>query len=89
MVSEKEIERIAHLADIGISAEEVAEFTPQFNAILEYFDTLDLVQGEETLATDIANVWRDDEVICALPQDEVLANAGASEEGFVKGPRVM
>ncbi|KUG19658.1 MAG: Asp-tRNA(Asn)/Glu-tRNA(Gln) amidotransferase subunit GatC [Methanomicrobiaceae archaeon] len=89
MVSERDIEHIARLADIGITRDEVAEFTPQFNAILDYFDILDQVEGGEPPAPDAINVWREDEVLPSLTQDEVLGNAGASEDGFVKAPRVM
>ncbi len=89
MVSEIEIENIARLADIGLSREEVAGFTREFNAILEYFDTLDQVPGNETVAAELVNVWRDDEVGCCLSQEDVLANAGSTEDGFVKAPRVM
>jgi Asp-tRNA(Asn)/Glu-tRNA(Gln) amidotransferase C subunit len=32
---------------------------------------------------------RDDEICPSLPQDEVARIAGATEDGFVKAPRVM
>ena len=43
MVSEKDVQHIAELADVSISATELGTFTHQFNAILEYFDILDRV----------------------------------------------
>jgi aspartyl-tRNA(Asn)/glutamyl-tRNA(Gln) amidotransferase subunit C len=89
MVSEIEIESIAKLADIDLAREEVAGFTREFNAILEYFDILDQVSGEETLTPELVNVFREDEVGCCLPQEDVLENAGSTEDGFVKAPRVM
>ena len=46
MVSEKDVQHIAGLADVGISREELGTFTHQFNAILEYFDILDRVEGQ-------------------------------------------
>jgi aspartyl-tRNA(Asn)/glutamyl-tRNA(Gln) amidotransferase subunit C len=89
MVSEKEVEHIAELADVGIDTAELDVFTHQFNEILEYFDMLDQVQGESTIPRDLFNVLREDEVLPSLLQEEVLQNAGAREDGFIKAPRVM
>lgn len=89
MVSEKEVEDIAKLADITILKEELGAFTTQFNAILEYFDVLDQVQAAGGDEADLYNIFREDEVTSMLSQDDVLVNAGASEEGFIRAPRVM
>ncbi|MFW5638359.1 MAG: Asp-tRNA(Asn)/Glu-tRNA(Gln) amidotransferase subunit GatC [Methanoculleus sp.] len=89
MITEKDIEHIAGLADIGISNDEVPEFTHQLNAILEYLGILDTVEDESTPASGAANVFREDEPRPSLPQEAVLANAGSTEDGFIKAPRVM
>jgi aspartyl-tRNA(Asn)/glutamyl-tRNA(Gln) amidotransferase subunit C len=89
MVSERDVVHIAELADIGIEHSELGPFTRQFNAILDYFDILDRVKSGEPPAPDLVNVMREDEVEPSLPQGEVLGNAGATEDGFVKAPKVM
>ncbi|MFZ1126674.1 Asp-tRNA(Asn)/Glu-tRNA(Gln) amidotransferase subunit GatC [Methanoregula sp.] len=89
MVTEKDVEHIGELADIGIDTAELATFTGQFNAIVDYFDVLDRVQGNGTVARDLYNVLRDDVVETSLSQDEATRNAGAREDGFIKAPRVM
>ncbi len=89
MVSEKDVEHIAELADIGISREELTEFTGQFNEILDYFDILDQVEGTGIWEQDLANIFREDNIEPSIPQEEVLANAKESEEGFFRAPRVM
>ncbi len=89
MVSEKEVRHIGELADIGIQDDELEEFTHRFNAILEYFDVLDTAEGEGTAHADLINVMREDIVEPSLPLDEVLKNAPASEDGFIRAPRVM
>ena len=89
MVSEKDVQHIAELADIGISSGELGTFTHQFNEILEYFDTLDTVKGDAAATRDLYNVMREDETEPSLPQDEVLRNAAAQEDGFIRAPRVM
>jgi len=89
MVTEKEVEHIAELADIGIDTGELGIFTHQFNAILDYFDVLDKVRGETNVTRDLSDVMREDVVEPSLPRDEVLRNAAAQEGGFIKAPRVM
>ena len=89
MVTEKEVQHIAGLADIGIDTGELGAFTSRFNEILDYFDVLDRVQGEGTASCDLSNVMREDVVEPSLPQEEVLKNAAAQEDGFIKAPRVM
>ena len=89
MVTEKDVQHIAELADVGVSAGELENFTHQFNAIIEYFDTLDRVEGKDEITRDLYNVLREDEAEPSLPQEEVLRNAPAREDGFIKAPRVM
>ena len=89
MATEQEVTHIAELADVGINPEELASFTHQFNAILEYFDVLDRVSGDTAVTRDLFNVMREDIVEPSLPQEDVLRNAAAQEDGFIKAPRVM
>jgi aspartyl-tRNA(Asn)/glutamyl-tRNA(Gln) amidotransferase subunit C len=89
MATEQEVTHIAELADVGINPEELAPFTHQFNAILEYFDVLDRVSGDTVVTCDLFNVMREDVVESSLPQEDVLRNAAAQEDGFIKAPRVM
>jgi aspartyl-tRNA(Asn)/glutamyl-tRNA(Gln) amidotransferase subunit C len=89
MVTEQDVQHIAGLADIGIDTEELGAFTAQFNAILDYFDVLDRVQGEGAVRSDLSNVMREDIVEPSLPQQDVLKNAPAQEDGFIRAPRVM
>jgi len=89
MVTEKDVEHIGELADIGIDTNELATFTGQFNAIVDYFDVLDRVRGDGTVSRDLYNILRDDEIEPSLPREEALRNAGAQEDGFIKAPRVM
>ncbi|MCK9580888.1 MAG: Asp-tRNA(Asn)/Glu-tRNA(Gln) amidotransferase subunit GatC [Methanoregula sp.] len=89
MVSEKHVQHIAELADVGIDEAELGTFTHQFNAILEYFDILDRVEGDGQAARNLYNILREDEIEPSLPQEDVLRNAPAKEDGFIKAPRVM
>jgi aspartyl-tRNA(Asn)/glutamyl-tRNA(Gln) amidotransferase subunit C len=89
MVTEKDVQHIAELADVGIPHEELGTFTHQFNAIIEYFDTLDRVPGDTAFVRDLYNVLREDIVEPSLSHEDVLSNAPLKEDGFIKAPRVM
>ncbi len=89
MVSERDVQHIAELADIGIGKEELEEFTGRFNEILTYFDILDKVPQGAPREADLVNIFREDVVESSLPHDEVLANTLAAEDGFFRAPRVM
>ena len=89
MISQKDVEHIAELSDIGIIKEELDEFTVQANKILDYFDILDLVEGGSGYVQERFNVLRDDIPGPSLSREDALRNAGATEDGFFKAPRVM
>ena len=89
MATEQEVYHIAELADVGINTGELGTFTHQFNAILEYFDVLDRVSGDTAVTRDLCNVMREDETEPSLSREDVLRNAAAQEDGFIKAPRVM
>jgi len=89
MVTEHEVTHIAELADVGINTGELGAFTHQFNAILEYFEVLDQVRGEQAVTRDLCNVLREDVVEPSLSQEDVLRNAAQTEDGFIKAPQVM
>ncbi len=89
MIDENDVRHIAELADVTVTSGELKKFTSQFNTILEYFDTLDCVEGVTNERTDRCNNFREDEVTHSLPQEELLANASEKEEGFFKAPKVM
>ena len=50
---------------------------------------LDRVKGDTAVTSDLFNVLREDEVEPSLPREDVLQNAPAQEDGFIKAPRVM
>jgi len=89
MATESEVTHIAELADVGIEREELGTFTHSSMQYLNTLDVLDRVSGDTAPVSDLWNVMRDDETEPSLPQEEVLRNAAATEDGFIKAPRVM
>ena len=86
-VDADEVRHVAELARVDLDDEEVESFAAQFGDILEYFDALDEVPEVDAEA-DLVNVMRPDEEHECLSQEEALANAPETEDGFFKGPRV-
>jgi aspartyl-tRNA(Asn)/glutamyl-tRNA(Gln) amidotransferase subunit C len=86
-VDAEDVRHVAELARVDLADEEVAAFTEQFGDILDYFETLDEVPEVES-EPDLVNVMREDEVQEGLTQEEALANAPETEDGFFKGPKV-
>ncbi len=86
-VDAEEVRHVADLARVDLDDEEVDRFAGQFADILAYFDSLDEVPEVDREA-DLANVMRADEARDCLSQEEALANAPETEDGYFKGPRV-
>jgi aspartyl-tRNA(Asn)/glutamyl-tRNA(Gln) amidotransferase subunit C len=86
-VTGEEVRKVADLARVDLTDEEVEEFAEQFEAVLADFETLDEVPEVES-EPDLVNVMRADEVEEGLTQEEALSNAAETEDGYFKGPRV-
>jgi aspartyl-tRNA(Asn)/glutamyl-tRNA(Gln) amidotransferase subunit C len=86
-VDADDVERVADLARVELTDEDVAAFTEQFQEILEYFDALEDVPDVDS-EPELVNVMREDEVRESLSQEAALQNATDSEDGRFKGPRV-
>ncbi|MFC7155068.1 Asp-tRNA(Asn)/Glu-tRNA(Gln) amidotransferase subunit GatC [Halomarina halobia] len=86
-VDPEEVRHVADLARVALDDEEVARFAEQFAEILAYFDTLDEVP-EVDRERELVNVMRPDDPRDCLTQEEALANAPETEDGYFKGPRV-
>ncbi len=86
-VDPEQVRHIADLARVELDEDESDRFAEQFEEVLEYFETLEEVPEVER-KPELTNVLRADEVETGLSQDDALANAADSEDGYFKGPRV-
>ncbi len=86
-VDAEEVRHVADLARVRLDDDEVDAFADQFAEILEYFEALDDVPEAER-EEELVNVMRADEVREGLSQEDALANAAETEDGFFKGPKV-
>jgi aspartyl-tRNA(Asn)/glutamyl-tRNA(Gln) amidotransferase subunit C len=89
-ITRDEVLRVARLARLELTEDEIERFTAQLSAILEAVakvSELDLSGVEPTAhPLDIVNAWADDEPRTCLPVEEALANAPERENGFFKVP---
>ncbi|HNP69799.1 MAG TPA: Asp-tRNA(Asn)/Glu-tRNA(Gln) amidotransferase subunit GatC [Kouleothrix sp.] len=87
-LSIKEVEHVAHLARLRLSAGELESLQHELSHILDYIDMLKEVDvgsvAPTAQVTDLANVLREDEVRPSLPREDVLANAPDQREGMFR-----
>jgi aspartyl-tRNA(Asn)/glutamyl-tRNA(Gln) amidotransferase subunit C len=83
-----EVRKVALLARLRLSDEELERMQQQLSSILDYMQVLQEVDVTDVAptaqVTDVVNVMRPDEVRPSLPVDEALSGAPAAENGFFK-----
>jgi aspartyl-tRNA(Asn)/glutamyl-tRNA(Gln) amidotransferase subunit C len=93
MVTRDEVIRIAALAKLQFSEDELDEFTNQFNQILEHMNTLNELDTEnvEPLSHPVEgeNVTRTDEVKGSIPQYDALKNAPDTDGTYFRVPKII
>jgi aspartyl-tRNA(Asn)/glutamyl-tRNA(Gln) amidotransferase subunit C len=88
-----DVEHVARLARLALTAEEIDGLTTELAAILEYAAQVSALDTEGVPPTahplPLANVFRRDEIRPGLSRDEVLAEAPAAEDGRFRVPRIL
>lgn len=88
-----EVERVAKLARIGLSADEAAKMSVELGQIVGFVEQLQAVDVEGVEPTDqvtgLVDVTREDVVTPSLPREELLANAPAQKDGYIVVKRVL
>jgi len=92
-LSKDEVRHVAMLARLGLEAGDVEFYADQLSGILEHIDRLQQVDTEHIAPTaqvvEIASRLRDDEPRPSLTQEEALANASATVDGFFRVPAIQ
>jgi aspartyl-tRNA(Asn)/glutamyl-tRNA(Gln) amidotransferase subunit C len=92
-LSVAQVEHVAQLANLALTGEEQELFREQLSSILEYASRLQELDTGAIPPTStvlpIENVMRPDTVQPSLPQEDVLANAPATEDGCFRVPVVL
>ncbi|HUY42327.1 MAG TPA: Asp-tRNA(Asn)/Glu-tRNA(Gln) amidotransferase subunit GatC [Acidimicrobiales bacterium] len=88
-----DVAKVAHLARLTLSEEELDLFTEQLRQILTHAEDIAALDLEGVEATahpyGLINVVRSDDVRVSLNREEVLACAPDAREGCFAVPRIM
>ena len=94
-ITRKDVEYVARLARLELSAEEKDKFAGQLESILSYIDKLNTLDTKNIQPTSHAislnNVWREDE-LAQCPEsarEMILNNAPEREDDFFKVKKVI
>jgi aspartyl-tRNA(Asn)/glutamyl-tRNA(Gln) amidotransferase subunit C len=92
-LSAAEVRKLALLARLDLSDDEVANVRPQLDSILAFVEQLTELDTTDvepmTTALDVDNRWREDSQFDTLSNDEALANAPSQSDGCFLVPPVL
>lgn len=92
-ISLKDVEHVARLARLELSAAEKERMRKELDGILSYIDKLRALdtRGVEPTshAVPLTNVLRDDTEVPSLPQEEMLANAPDRHGELFRVPKII
>jgi aspartyl-tRNA(Asn)/glutamyl-tRNA(Gln) amidotransferase subunit C len=92
-ISAEAVAKVARLARLDLTAEELERTTSQLAGMLEHFadiDALDLADvAPMAQPYPLQNVFREDVIVPGLDRDEVLAAAPAAEHGRFRVPPII
>ncbi|HBH46276.1 MAG: hypothetical protein A2445_04545 [Candidatus Jacksonbacteria bacterium RIFOXYC2_FULL_44_29] len=84
----QEAQKIAKLARLYLTEEELEKYSQQLSVILDYIDSLNQVDTSQvqitSQVTGLTNVWREDKITASLITSELLEQAPELEQGGVK-----
>ena len=93
MITREDVEHVAELARLELTAAEKEQFIAQLNNILTYFEKLNELDTTDVEPTSqvipMSNVLRDDAVQSSLDRTRVLQNAPEESHFFFTVPRII
>jgi aspartyl-tRNA(Asn)/glutamyl-tRNA(Gln) amidotransferase subunit C len=96
-ITQSEVEKIALLANLELTAEEKQSLSTQLAAIVEYIDQLNELDTENIRPwqhrsageVPVSSASRDDVTAMSLPQAKALEQAPDAADGHFRVPKVM
>lgn len=93
MPVEIDIAKVARLARIALTEEELAMYGRQLGDILEHAEQVQSLPTEGVEPTShplpMVNAFRPDVATGSLPREQILEQAPAAEDGYFRVPRVL
>lgn len=87
------IKKVAKNARLNLSEEEIKEFEPQFQEILDNFSELSKVDTKDVKPSfqpiEIKNSFREDVVIESIDREILLRNTKHKKDGYFLGPKAL
>jgi aspartyl-tRNA(Asn)/glutamyl-tRNA(Gln) amidotransferase subunit C len=91
-ITPETVKRVAHVARLKLSDQEIQKFSKDLEAMLGAFHDLENVDTKGVKPSfqpiETKNVLRKDTVERSLTQEQALSNTKNKEKGFFKGPKV-
>jgi aspartyl-tRNA(Asn)/glutamyl-tRNA(Gln) amidotransferase subunit C len=92
-ISAQAVAKVARLARLDLTPEEIERTTAQLDGMLEHFADIDALQLDDvtpmTQPYPLENVFREDVIVAGLERDEVLAAAPSAEHGRFRVPPII
>lgn len=89
----EEVRKVASLARLSLSDEELTTYGEQLTRILGYVQVLDEVdiEGVDPMphAVDLQNVFREDLKNASLPREDALRNACKTDGKYFQVPQIL
>jgi aspartyl-tRNA(Asn)/glutamyl-tRNA(Gln) amidotransferase subunit C len=89
----EDVAKVAKLARLSLSEQDLDMFTEQLGQILEHANDIAALQLDDVVPTahpfGLINVVREDVIEPSLPREELLAMAPDAEDGRFAVPRIM
>lgn len=93
MLSPEDVQKVATLARLKLSEEELEQIGHQLSGILDYIAVLDEVDVSEVEpmahVADVSNAFRADETRPSLPREESLSNAPKTDGKYFLVPQIL
>lgn len=93
MPVEIDIARVARLARLELTEEQLAVYQQQLSGILDHAASVQALPTDDVPPTShpipMVNAFRTDEVTPVLDRDEVLGQAPDTEDGYFRVPRIL
>lgn len=93
MIDEKIVKKVAGIARINLTQQEIKKFSKDLVSILDAFKDLAKVDTKNIKPAfqpiEVKNVLREDKVEKSLTQEQALSNTKNKEKKYFKGPKVV
>ncbi|MCQ2055891.1 MAG: aspartyl/glutamyl-tRNA amidotransferase subunit C [archaeon] len=87
----KTVEKVARIAHLSLTEEEVDRYSLELKDILGYFEILDEAPGIDSRGfnpVEVADVFRDDVPLMEVPAEECMRGMKLYD-GYVRGPKII